>query len=134
MARVSQLRTVAVAALALLLAAAASDLGAQASAASLIPAPGAPLVAPAAISTNDATQPETAPVGPLLRQGVLDIPAPGEDEMNFRQGGRTDRNVRWMIVGGGLLLGGMIIGDDVGTVLSVTGLVIGSIGLYRYLQ
>lgn len=33
-----------------------------------------------------------------------------------------------------MLVGGSIIGGDVGTIISVTGLVIGLVGLFRFLQ
>jgi hypothetical protein len=39
-----------------------------------------------------------------------------------------------MIVGGAALLTGLIIGDEVGTVLAVGGAGVGLYGLYRYLQ
>jgi hypothetical protein len=54
--------------------------------------------------------------------------------MYIQDPGRDNRNVVWMIIGGGMLVGGAIIGDDVGTIVSVTGLVIGLVGLYRYLR
>jgi hypothetical protein len=38
-----------------------------------------------------------------------------------------------MIVGGAALVGGLIIGDDAGTVIAVSGLVIGLLGLWTYL-
>ena len=44
------------------------------------------------------------------------------------------RPVALMVVGGGALLAGLIIGNDVGTVIAIGGLVIGLIGLYQYLQ
>ena len=39
-----------------------------------------------------------------------------------------------MVVGGAALLTGLIIGDDAGTVIAVSGAVIGLVGLYQYLQ
>ena len=39
-----------------------------------------------------------------------------------------------MAVGGAALLSGLIIGDDAGTVIAVSGAVIGLYGLYLYLQ
>jgi len=38
-----------------------------------------------------------------------------------------------MIVGGAALVGGLIIGDDAGAVIAVTGLVIGLLGLWTFL-
>lgn len=54
--------------------------------------------------------------------------------VHIQNDGPNNRNVIWMIVGGGMLVGGSIIGDDVGTIISVTGLVIGLVGLYRFLR
>ena len=45
-----------------------------------------------------------------------------------------DQSRAMMIVGGGALLVGAIIGGDPGTVIMVSGVVVGLIGLYNYLQ
>ena len=37
-----------------------------------------------------------------------------------------------MIVGGAALIGGLLVGDDAGNVIAVTGLVIGLLGLWTY--
>ena len=50
------------------------------------------------------------------------------------QQGATSRNVAWMIVGGATLVVGSVIGGDAGTIMMVTGGVIGLVGLMRYLQ
>jgi hypothetical protein len=93
------------------------------------------LSVPSSLSAQSGSSVRIPPPGSMfLVQGVIDTREPGAPLLHSLQGGRTDRNVRWMIVGGGLLLGGAIIGDDVGTIVSVTGLVIGGIGLYRFLQ
>ena len=39
-----------------------------------------------------------------------------------------------MVVGGAALLTGLIIGDDAGTVIAVSGALVGLYGLYEYLQ
>ena len=44
------------------------------------------------------------------------------------------RPIALMAVGGAALLAGLIIGDDAGTVIAVSGAVIGLYGLYEYLQ
>jgi hypothetical protein len=40
----------------------------------------------------------------------------------------------WMIVGGAAFVAGLLIGDDVGTVLAVGGAGFGLVGLYNYLK
>jgi hypothetical protein len=47
---------------------------------------------------------------------------------------RSNKNVTYMIVGGAGLLTGLVIGDDVGTLIAVGGTVLGLYGLYQYLQ
>lgn len=46
----------------------------------------------------------------------------------------TNRDVAWMIVGGATLVVGSLIGGDGGTIMMITGGVIGLVGLMRYLQ
>lgn len=46
----------------------------------------------------------------------------------------NSRNVTWMIVGGAALVVGSVVGGDAGTIIMVTGAVIGLVGLFRYLQ
>jgi hypothetical protein len=48
--------------------------------------------------------------------------------------GRQDQGVTLMIIGGAALLGGAIIGGSGGTLIAVGGIVVGAIGLYKYLQ
>jgi hypothetical protein len=50
------------------------------------------------------------------------------------QDGRAGRNVTWMIVGGAALVVGSLVGGDAGTIIMVTGAVIGLVGLFRYLR
>jgi hypothetical protein len=48
---------------------------------------------------------------------------------------QTDRsNVAWMVVGGAALVVGSMIGGDAGTIIMITGGVIGLMGLFRYMQ
>lgn len=81
-----------------------------------------------------------APPAAAPRLGPVDAPAgivraeAGASELAIQSAGRDNRNIVWMIIGGGMMLGGSLIGDDVGTIVSVTGLVIGLVGLYRYLR
>jgi hypothetical protein len=51
-----------------------------------------------------------------------------------RQQGSFGRSETLMIVGGAAFVAGLIIGDDAGTVVMVTGAAIGLYGLYLYLQ
>lgn len=45
-----------------------------------------------------------------------------------------DTGLTLMIVGGALFVGGLVIGDDGGTILAVAGLGIGAYGLYLYVD
>lgn len=48
---------------------------------------------------------------------------------------RNDRrDVAWMVVGGAALVVGSMIGGDAGTIVMITGGVIGLMGLFRYMQ
>ena len=67
----------------------------------------APVVAAAAVA-----EPSLVPQNPALRR----------------------RGVPQMIIGGVAILGGAIIGDDVGTIISLGGLAYGIYGLYLYLN
>jgi hypothetical protein len=129
MNRITIVRTIALAAVsAAALLVTPLAVAAQESATSAIVAPAAPLV-------SAPTSPAAAP-----RLGPVDAPAgiaraeAGTPQLSLQSSGRDNRNVVWMIVGGGMMLGGSLIGDDVGTIVSVTGLVIGLVGLYRYLR
>ncbi len=75
-------------------------------------------------------------IGPVIAPvGVVRADAESDSRtLHIQNAGPNNRNVIWMIVGGGMLVGGSIIGDDVGTIISVTGLVIGLVGLFRFLQ
>ena len=88
----------------------------------------------AATAAASAATPAVA--GPVVQQAGVTraaaVAAPAELDL---QGGMSrDMNVRWMIVGGAILVVGAIVGGDVGTVLVIGGGVIGFTGLYRYLQ
>lgn len=48
---------------------------------------------------------------------------------------RSDRrDVAWMVVGGAALVVGSMVGGDAGTIIMITGGVIGLMGLFRYMQ
>lgn len=53
---------------------------------------------------------------------------------NSLQNNPTRRDVAWMVLGGATLIVGSIVGGDGGTIMMVTGGVIGLVGLWRYLQ
>ena len=92
------------------------------------PAPVGPLVvAPMTATTPRLSSFADAPVGIARAESASDLQL-------LQSSGLDNRNVVWMIIGGGMMLGGSLIGDDVGTIVSVTGLVIGLVGLYRYLR
>jgi hypothetical protein len=100
-----------------------------------LPAVDARLLAPVSGGGEVAVVLPTVSVnGPALIQAGVTLPALVSFEAEAMQGPRQRRNVRWMIVGGAMLVGGAIVGGDVGTIVSVGGLVIGGVGLYRYLQ
>lgn len=47
---------------------------------------------------------------------------------------RMGRNVALMVVGGAALITGLIIGDDAGAVIAVSGAIIGLYGLYNFVK
>lgn len=105
---------------------------AQEPAATALVAPVAAPVGPIVVAPMTATAPRLgslveAPVGIVRADAASDL-------QSLQSSGRDNRNVVWMIVGGSMMLAGGLIGDDVGTIVSVTGLVIGLVGLYRYLR
>ncbi|MEX2182638.1 MAG: hypothetical protein WD771_11400 [Gemmatimonadaceae bacterium] len=106
----------------------------------------AAVVAPGVLVAQDAATVTAAPVvvapavemapvaGPqVVQAGVTRAEAAPTTEFNF-QNTASRRDVTWMIVGGATLVVGSMVGGDAGTILMVTGGVIGLIGLWRYLQ
>jgi hypothetical protein len=64
----------------------------------------------------------------ISREASATLPAP-----QLMQG--TDRrNVAWMAVGLAALTAGLLIGGDAGSVVAITGGVIGLVGLFRYMN
>lgn len=118
----------------------ATGASAQATVATAATAATADLATPIAHAPLAATPTETAtPIaGPRLDQGRTGIaavreaassaPTPVPQEISRRRG------VPQMIIGGAAILGGALIGDDAGSIISVAGLVYGLYGLYLYLQ
>ena len=72
--------------------------------------------------------PTLAPVG-VSRTNVV----PTSEPMNL-QGTASRRDVSWMIIGGAALVVGSMVDGDAGTIIMVTGAVVGLTGLWRYLQ
>lgn len=101
---------------------------------------------PAAVSAQDAPAAPAEDNKPTLQQRLMPeptakllAPAPAtavteaeatEPLMMQRRGS----GVGLMIAGGALFVAGLIVGDDAGTVLAVTGAAIGAYGLYLYFR
>jgi len=47
---------------------------------------------------------------------------------------RDRSNIAWMAVGGAALVVGLMIGGNGGTIIALTGGVVGLVGLFRYMQ
>lgn len=79
-----------------------------------------------------------APVGPRAMQSAVALPVSAAESAlaGALQGSRgTDRsNVAWMAVGAAALAIGLLIGGDAGSVVAITGGVIGLMGLFRYMS
>ena len=121
--------------------------GAQSVDASVPAAPavaGVPSPATAAIvgATEHTAQPESQDAqpahGPTLDGATAGIrPAPASATLvpgSAEQQGSFGRAETLMIVGGAAFVAGLIIGDDAGTIVMVSGAAIGLYGLYLYLQ
>lgn len=93
-----------------------------------------PLAAAAQERAASLTAGSAPQVGPVVAPiGVVRAEA-ATTELHLQNEGRDSRNVVWMIVGGGMLLAGSLVGGETGTIISVTGLVIGLVGVFRYLR
>lgn len=102
-------------------------------------APGsAPSAAPVATPATSATAALAGPrleasragiVAPASTIGVAETAQPAPQNPALRR-----RGVPQMIIGGAALIGGAIIGDDAGAIISIAGLGIGLWGLWLYLQ
>ena len=64
----------------------------------------------------------------VVREAASSAPTPVPQEISRRRG------VPQMIIGGAAILGGALVGDDAGSIISVAGLVYGLYGLYLYMQ
>jgi hypothetical protein len=91
------------------------------------------LTAPVVTTTAAASTPVANEGARVVRSGVSRqdaAPAPAPQLMQ----GTDRRNVAWMAVGLGALTAGLLIGGDAGSVVAITGGVIGLIGLFRYMN
>lgn len=98
------------------------------------------LVIPAAspIATQSSVQASLAEsttlYGPVTTRVGITRGAPALGAENAMQSNPSRRDVAWMVLGGAALVVGSIVGGDGGTIIMVTGGVIGLVGLWRYLQ
>lgn len=80
----------------------------------------------------------SAPVGPVQLQSAtyrpIVVELPGESPKAAVVQSTDRNNVAWMAVGAATLMVGLLIGGDAGTVMAVTGGVIGLVGLFRYMR
>ena len=87
-----------------------------------------------AVTTNDST-----PVGPsIASSSVAYHPAASTDSLSLEPQRRRSQGMgqaaALMIAGGAGVVVGLIIGDDVGTLIAVGGAVVGLYGLYLYMK
>lgn len=85
------------------------------------------------ISLGSATA-EAVPLGPVVTSVGVQRAAASAVAMSGKQSSPARRDVAWMVLGGAALVVGSIVGGDGGTIIMVTGGVIGLVGLWRYLQ
>lgn len=90
----------------------------------------------AARSSASAAIGEAGPaVGPVANSiGISRSAVASSAESAVLQSNPTRRDVAWMVLGGAALIVGSVVGGDGGTIIMVTGGVIGLVGLWRYLQ
>lgn len=70
-------------------------------------------------------------VTPVTATVVAAVPAPAT---NLQPAAMRKRGVPQMIIGGAAIIGGALVGGDVGTIVSLGGLGYGIYGLYLYLN
>lgn len=84
-----------------------------------------PRLATARVGASTVPSPVVSPVAPTVASTPETAPMRKAD---------TQRSRTLMIIGGAALLGGAIIGDDVGSIIMLGGLGVGLYGLYLFLQ
>lgn len=124
----------------LALVATASLAGAQDTAVDGTPPVGAaPSGAATAVAVNPSATTSATAAGPLASTARVGVQARTAAAASLEVAELQPANLRkrgmpQMIIGGAALIGGLIIGDDVGTVVALGGLGFGLYGLYLYLQ
>lgn len=118
------------AALALAALSASLPLQAQSSA----PRPAPPNVSGAPGETSRPGAEAGRPVGPVATSVGVTRAATVPATMAPVQGSPARRDFAWMVLGGATVIVGSIVGGDGGTIIMITGGVIGLVGLWRYLQ
>lgn len=98
----------------------------------------APMVVTPVTAMPDAVAPAVSvPVsaaGPVIVQSGVTRAVSAPTANVVLQNTASRRDVSWMIVGGAALVIGSMVGGDGGTIIMITGGVIGLLGLWRYLQ
>ena len=92
----------------------------------------APAPAPAASASG-----VDAPVGPRIESSSVAFQPAALPESDIQRGASSQNLGQaraMMIVGGAAVVVGLVIGDDVGTLIAVSGAVVGLYGLYQYLK
>lgn len=80
---------------------------------------------------------DAAAIAPAVPSARVEAPVPGSEvaaPLVPQPDALRRRGVPQMIIGGVAIIGGAIIGDDVGTIVSLGGLAYGLYGLYLYLN
>jgi hypothetical protein len=100
--------------------------------------PPADIVAPAFAPRADSTVTETPAPGPTADAARVAVSQRTTHELKLSAAAQRraglGQPIALMVVGGAALLTGLIIGDDAGTVIAVSGALVGLYGLYEYLQ
>ena len=86
--------------------------------------------APAPTFKQAAAGPSVAVTSVAYAPAATSAPLPALQRRTATQ----NRGMTLMIVGGAALIGGLVIGDDAGTLIAIGGLGIGLYGLYLYVQ
>lgn len=98
----------------------------------------APVQAPAPAPANAVATSDSTPVGPAIASSVAYHPAASTDSLSLEPQRRRSQGMgqaaALMIAGGAGVVVGLIIGDDVGTLIAVGGAVVGLYGLYLYMK
>src|SRR5688500_1722760 len=104
-----------------------------------MPSPETPVAMPGSAQPDQAPSREARPAaGPTVDAATAGVrPSPATAALvpgTAQQQGSFGRAETLMIVGGAAFVAGLIIGDDAGTIVMVSGAAIGLYGLYLYLQ